>query len=435
MPIDPNIALGVKPIQLADPVEQAGRAMTLRQLAGNQQLQQMQLDAARRELADENAQNDAFRQYREAVQGGNAGAKLSDFAPSAKSAMKFQEFEAKQGKARTDAKKSEYEAQLKGIEFIRERATMATDQASWDEVRASLGPIGQSLPAQFSPELKRTIITKADDAAKQIIPKIQAFNTGKKTVFVDTNPNTNPTIGNTRLAMTTTPGQDVEHADRIRGQDKVDARAKDTAKRGRIQYDAERGGMVNLDTGEFRPVTQGGQPVGPKPDAAARKEVRDIDAQVNTINGALQAVQKTPTAFSMTRGAVQAAGSVPEAMAQAAATPDERAARAMVYNVVSKVINERAGAAQSAQELARLRGFLPSEFDNAEVIRDKLTGFQAYLADQRKAYDGTSAPAQTTAAAPVAAPARPAPPKLGEIRDGYAFQGGDPANPSNWKKR
>jgi hypothetical protein len=56
--------------------------------------------------------------------------------------------------------------------------------------------------------------------------------------------------------------------------------------------------------------------------------------------------------------------------------------------VVSKVINERAGAAQSVQELSRLRSFLPAEMDSAKQIQDKLTAFETYLKDSRKAYSG-----------------------------------------------
>jgi hypothetical protein len=51
---------------------------------------------------------------------------------------------------------------------------------------------------------------------------------------------------------------------------------------------------------------------------------------------------------------------------------------------VSRVINERAGAAQSAQEMQRLRSFLPADTDNDIQITNKLKGFQSYLADLEK---------------------------------------------------
>jgi hypothetical protein len=60
-------------------------------------------------------------------------------------------------------------------------------------------------------------------------------------------------------------------------------------------------------------------------------------------------------------------------------TPDQVTARSAIYNNVSAVIKERAGTAQSAQELKRLQGFLPSEFDSAPAIEAKLNGFMDYL--------------------------------------------------------
>jgi hypothetical protein len=51
---------------------------------------------------------------------------------------------------------------------------------------------------------------------------------------------------------------------------------------------------------------------------------------------------------------------------------------------VSAVIKERAGTAQSAQELTRLNSFLPATTDNADQIIAKLNGFKQYLNDYEK---------------------------------------------------
>lgn len=115
-----------------------------------------------------------------------------------------------------------------------------------------------------------------------------------------------------------------------------------------------------------------------------RKELTSIDQQRSVIDGALKAVKATPNAFSFARGAI--AGVLPygESLAGRTETPEQTQARAYVFNNVSRVINERAGAAQSAQEMQRLRSFLPADTDNAEQITNKLKGFQTYLQDLEK---------------------------------------------------
>jgi hypothetical protein len=119
------------------------------------------------------------------------------------------------------------------------------------------------------------------------------------------------------------------------------------------------------------------------------KDITAINQQKSVVDSALQLVKDTPSAFSFGRGAAVA---LPfgETLAGRRETPEETQARAAVFNIVSKVINERAGAAQSAQEIKRLNAFLPSEFDNATQIENKLKGFNKFLEEQEK---GTRIPA------------------------------------------
>jgi hypothetical protein len=57
----------------------------------------------------------------------------------------------------------------------------------------------------------------------------------------------------------------------------------------------------------------------------------------------------------------------------------ENQARSYLFNVVSGVIKERAGTAQSAAEAETLARFLPQPTDNADTIVDKMTAFDKYL--------------------------------------------------------
>ena len=141
--------------------------------------------------------------------------------------------------------------------------------------------------------------------------------------------------------------------------------------------------LVNTKTGQAEPIMAGGQPLAPKLSAEQSKDITAINQQKAVVDSALNLVKNTPTAFSFGRGA---AGALPlgETIAGRTEKPAETKARAAVFNIVSKVINERAGAAQSAQEIKRLNAFLPSEYDNATQIKNKFEGFKEYLNEQEK---------------------------------------------------
>lgn len=179
------------------------------------------------------------------------------------------------------------------------------------------------------------------------------------------------------------------------------------------QQDAN-GNMVALPTRAAPGTVVRGQPVvaGPgmqpmqgKGSEAVQKEKLSINQQRAVIDGALEAVKATPDAFGFVRGTATRIGSTAETLAGRLDSPQETEARSAVYNIVSKVINERAGAAQSAQELTRLRGFLPAEQDTAEQITNKLNGFKKYLDDLERG---------TTTRAP--APAAPSAPAAGQFK-------------------
>lgn len=61
MPVDSSIALSVRPIQLDNPMDVQSKAMTLRQLAGNQQLQDMQIAEHQRGIQQERTLSDLYR--------------------------------------------------------------------------------------------------------------------------------------------------------------------------------------------------------------------------------------------------------------------------------------------------------------------------------------------------------------------------------------
>jgi len=139
--------------------------------------------------------------------------------------------------------------------------------------------------------------------------------------------------------------------------------------------------LIDTRTGASKPIMgAGGQPLAPKLSAEQSKDITSINQQRSTIEGALKSVETNPTAFTFSRGAAQ---NLPygESLAGRMDKPENAAARAYVFNNVSAVIKERAGTAQSAQELQRINSFMPGVTDNATQIKNKLDGFKIYLKD------------------------------------------------------
>lgn len=162
--------------------------------------------------------------------------------------------------------------------------------------------------------------------------------------------------------------------------------------------------LYNQITGEWRDEPgMGGQAQAPgrqpqfnpqlgmKPTEKMKNDLVAIQQQRGSVEGALGSAQSNPNAFGFKEGALERfGGDVGTAFAQWKRNPADTATRAFVLNNVSAIINERAGAAQSAQELARLRGFLPSETDDVAHVEAKFNAFLDYLDEREAATRGYS---------------------------------------------
>jgi hypothetical protein len=150
---------------------------------------------------------------------------------------------------------------------------------------------------------------------------------------------------------------------------------------GQIYESAESGPLVvNTRAGTATPLLLDGKPIAPKLSSEQNKDILAINQQRSTIDGAIADVKANKSAFSFGRGMAQNAP-YGESIAGRFEKPEDTQARAYVFNNVSSVIKERAGTAQSAQELQRLNSFLPATTDNADQIVSKLQGFKQYLKD------------------------------------------------------
>jgi hypothetical protein len=382
MAINSNIALGFRPTtEIENPVNQLAKVLAVRGAQQQQDMQRMQADEYRTGVERKNKLYGVLGQdYASPEERENALMK-GGFADEA---LKFGKDRRDNAKADVDRQKAELESHLKRFEVAGQIMSGVNDQASWDMARQRTAQVfgpeaAAQMPPQYDPVLVEQKRQQAMAVKDQVAAKHQAL------VQAET------VRHNTTTEGLTAQGQAVT----MRGQNMVDSRSRESNS---IQQQAARtqvvetpDGVMLIDkaTAQARPATAGGKPLQGKPSAATEKEMLGLRQQDSIIDGAIAAVDKTPDAFSMGRGMATMAGAIPESIAGRFDNDAQRQARSYVFNNVSKVINERAGAAQSAQELARLRSFLPAETDNAAQIKSKLQAFKSYLSDMQA---GTKAP-------------------------------------------
>jgi hypothetical protein len=148
----------------------------------------------------------------------------------------------------------------------------------------------------------------------------------------------------------------------------------------KVVYDAARGGTVNVDTGEFKPVKQGGVDIGVKP-----KDLKPVPPTINTamtqnqvvlnkISRAEDLLTKTPEATGMFKGMM------PDAILNRT-DKEGTATRAALAELAATKVHDLSGAAVSVSEFGRLKPFLPQPTDNADTLRTKLAGMKAEIED------------------------------------------------------
>lgn len=392
MGINPNIILGIQPAQFktADPMESVQKSLALQGLMGQQDLQGMQLKQAQQAEESQGRLRSILSNNPPDLEGElTRGGFLDQALKVGKERRENKKLDAETGKMAADT----VGKSLENYKSLIPQLATPQDAAGWwtaqyndpvvGPILQRLGPLEQAIarvpqdPAQFRDWQFKTSagIDKfmADQRARE-----QNAETGRHNVKTEENAAGQLKVSQGQLGV----------AQGNLGLSRERLRMEQNAPKG--TYDTERGVIVDTRTAQATPVTMGGQPLGPKEKLtdAQKKELASIDSQQNILRGALAEVDKSPNAFSTARGLATMAGAIPESMAgKYMDTPAQREARSYVFNVVSKVINERAGAAQSAQELARLRSFLPAETDDAGQIKDKLTSFSNYLENSRAGYD------------------------------------------------
>jgi hypothetical protein len=413
MPIDPSIALSFKPAQFADPLEAQARRQ---QIQSNALVMRSQQSALER-------QNMLSQRF---AQGGDFSSPefISDIMKiDPDKGMQLQQFGVQMGRdkaatAASEAEVSDREAKREETKLVKTSlsfmyalgsdasdASLATTAKALkdagipdDQINAVIGPVMALPPEKRKAAINAQLMGNEQGRAALAIaaPKVDKIDVGNKIVLRDMN-TLSPTYGEDfgELKKGLTPGE----------------AAQQVQNANRLAFDRAR--AVVEDQFKERELDQKGGDFLSKLSKAEQKDYRGLLATDKTIDAALERVGKHTTAFGFDKGAATSIGGVTggrmgSSIVSSRMTDDEIQARSFVYNIVSAAVKERAGTAQSAQELKVLDGFLPSSFDDSRVIKAKLNAFKQYINTKRESYE----PADDAGSAPASAagPAASAPP-------------------------
>lgn len=479
--IDSSIYGLIRQPQFASPMEHYGQAMSISNLVGQNQLQGLQRQQLEDAMGRQGRLRDLFAQGKPSIE------QVSAIDPEVGFKMRDSELAGRKTEAEIKAK--QVAAMKDNLHLHTQGLRTVGEQSAYSAWRANLirdyPDYAATVPEQFTPELKRTLLLKGEELANSLTPKLERVTLPDGSIrTVDMNPNTNPEAKNFQAPAGMTPAQ-------------RDDSARGWAQLNRPTWDAERGVWITPPaagprTAQAAPGPSGpamppsAPPVAPRGPAAAPRGVpeaipvpgvqprpkltagqealdrefakdlasfktggdSDMAKQIAQLRGAADAL-KTRTDLT---GPVR--GRLPDAI-RAATNPEAIAVRERVEEVVQRSLRTILGAQFTEKEGDRLiaRAFNPAlgEKENLSRVNRLITqleqGFKA-KADAAAYFEknGTLSgwqgrlpkisdfdDAGRTDSGRIGDGATPRP-KIGHREDGYIYKGGDPAKASSWEK-
>lgn len=400
--VNPNIALAVKPIELQDPMAQYGKLIAIQNAQNQNRLADMQMAEYERARTEEQGLRNFLAKADFTKPETRTG--LYQFGKTGRDYIKtLAEQEAAAATlAETKSKTTERDYKLrveKANKAISDIAALNTPEEAIASIDAHLknGDIDENKANMLKGRLaaapsfgawQKDMLVNILDAKEKLtmtMPKVARQDVGGQIITIQDNPML-PGYGLPVQSMAPIK-KTATIADNIAQQRLGIERDRLAQEATGVVYQEDANGNVialpsKLKKGEV-PVARvavapggGFQPLQGKPSEAVGKELMSINQQKAVLNSAIKYLDKAPEAFGFKRG-MQG-----ELVGTTLDTPEQIEARSYVYNVVSNVIKERAGTAQTAGEKETLNRFLPSEYDNASEIKAKFTAFQQYLADK-----------------------------------------------------
>lgn len=414
MPIDPSIAMSGRQFHLDNPLDVQNKVATLRQLADQQQVQQMAIQQAQQAQEQERTLADLYKGNvgadgtinRRGVLAGAAqqglGARIPAMQKQFSEADKVSGDVAHTGAQTDDLKWKTAKSKLDASSAAMSSLLASPNVTHDDVIRTVVGLVqngvidpgqGQQMVRMLPGDpvrLRQFLVEKGMelvDSSKRMeltAPKRTEVNDGKTTSFVDTNPYTNPQ-GPAPIKMQTTPGQDQSNATAVRGQNMTDARSRDangiaqSAARTQIVEGPDGFMLVDKGTGLARPAaTLNGAQVQGK-----SMGLNDVQSKALLFGSRMQAAEKILNEMaaqgterpSVMKGVVEGiplVGRAAGAVANNASTPQQQKVEQAQRDFINAVLRRESGAAIAEPEFENARKqYFPAVGDSQAVIQQK----------------------------------------------------------------
>lgn len=372
MPSSANIYSLIQPPQVVPyeaPEERQLRQMKLRQLLGAEEMQRLQLDEARRGI-------ETGRSIQELISGRpdlQGDALINEVAKRDwKRAEEMRKAALEAKKTQAGIGKDEAETRSKNFKITRDMLPAVNDQAAYDVWREGvaqlLGPDqARALPAQFSPETRNALLMSADEWLKRNAPTIAEAETGRHNLATE--------------------------AGTIRGQNMTAATAKERltfdksqADAGKWTNDLERGIQINSATGETRPMTSAGRPIGAKDKPLTESQARAqmFGTRAAESDSILTSLEDDINVWGLAakQGAENAplVGGPMGVLANSALSKDQQKVEQAQRNFINAVLRQESGAVISPSEFENARKqYFKQPGDSDEVVRQKRANRQSAI--------------------------------------------------------
>ena len=311
MPIDSGIALGIKQPEYANPLTQYANVLAIQGAQNQNALAQYGLAKAKREDADQNALRTSLSGVDISTPEGQAAARNALLrSGKVKEAAEFDKSLLERRKITGDIDAKALETGVKALGLYREQLSNVTDPESaarWVAAQYSdpnlapivsrMGPMDQAIakiprdPKGFQTWLAQNALGM-DKFLEKNAPILSTKDVGGTVEDRTFRPLTGELSSLGTTAKTATPGdlltdrrtRDEGAANRgvtVRGQNMTDARARQQVELGKWQRDEKNGVLVNMQTGETKPIVQAGVPINQPAD---QRSVQSAQSKAQTIS-------------------------------------------------------------------------------------------------------------------------------------------------------